>query len=972
MLSDKRLQIQLPHIHGRRPSNRDEKLMIDGLPLLDRTGDKNLKNNAVPTIATVIVLMIMKCTRLTRRLLMSLPAAFMLLFLLLGSTSSIFAKQLDLGYSVIEQTGKFCPGRDSCRQGRGSRGPGGIENDWKKRNCFCDDDCSVYGDCCIDANKYVQDEQKVNHLSFECANLKQYGDIYMSNKCPESWQEEGIREACEARDQVSDPFGTTPVTSVNSGFTYRNYYCAVCNKDSLDIKFWRPRLECPTLTGYSNRFKNITKDYIEANLTLSDDKHWGVFIDTNGVPVFHECYIDPAVPDTLTHMIRSCSGKSTVTTCPKTYTLNNTIAELCLSYTAMVFEPNAAYRNVHCAICNNASLDKLICLNLGPFGRFNWQQNFNSFSFAVLFDLGGNAGDSVGFVKSGCKTGELYDPFFKKCRNVICGDKGAEYRAGRCISPNSYRTTTATTTTTTTVTTTTTTSTASTSLQSTTAAFSRSTSTVTTVTSTTSATSKPAAYPSNPGIRPSWSSPTSETVITTTPTTPAAVSELSSTTQEAIPTEEHKHHHEVELPKDDNFVDCPKFELQVGEFKMMENEHKVYVEKYDKVLEEGEFSMNGESLVVCVFQEYTEEISKFGPQMGYVTLICSGISVICLLIHTLASCVSPELQNLSGKNLLSLTLALMGGYLCFIAAMFNVGNGGTSGCKSLAVLMYFFFLASFVWMMVIAFDVCRTLKMATSQLRITSGSQWKKFGLYSAFGWGVPIIASVITVTIDGMEDLPPEYRPGFGTTDLCWFSNKMGLLIYFAVPFAGIMGVNIFLFVFSACLVFDTTRSTAKMTTTCGPKTNFKLYLRLALIMGITWVTGLAAGFVDVEAVWYVFVALNTLQGLFIFVAFTCTKKVMDSLCGSSAPRSHPVGGGGSSDSSNSVMRSWRGWSRDSSNLSKKTTSTVDLSPDRFDDPAAVQAVPSRYGSRGKTMYTVSKYQASTVSQNSFDGRYY
>ena len=29
---------------------------------------------------------------------------------------------LELGYNVIEQTGKFCPGRDSCRTGgRGSR-----------------------------------------------------------------------------------------------------------------------------------------------------------------------------------------------------------------------------------------------------------------------------------------------------------------------------------------------------------------------------------------------------------------------------------------------------------------------------------------------------------------------------------------------------------------------------------------------------------------------------------------------------------------------------------------------------------------------------------------------------------------------------------------------------------------------------------------------------------------------------------
>ena len=110
--------------------------------------------------------------------------------------------------------------------------------------------------------------------------------------------------------------------------------------------------------------------------------------------------------------------------------------------------------------------------------------------------------------------------------------------------------------------------------------------------------------------------------------------------------------------------------------------------------------------------------------------------------------------------------------------------------------------------------------------------------------------------------------------TELCWFSNKMALLVYFAVPFAGVMGLNIFLFVFSACMVYDTTRATSKMAT-CGPRTNFHLYLRLAVIMGLTWITGLAAGFVDLEPVWYVFVGLNTLQGLFIFVAFTCNKKV-------------------------------------------------------------------------------------------------
>jgi len=917
---------------------------------------------------------------------------------------------LELGYNVIEQTGKFCPSRDSCRiGGRGSRlgssrGPEGVENDWKKRNCFCDNACSVYGDCCIDANAYVQSEQKVNHLSFECANLKQYGDIYMRNKCPNDWYDSRkIKDACETPGSLSqDPFGSTPVTSIPSGFTYKNYFCSVCNRDSENVRFWRPRLECPTLTSYNNRFKNLTKSFIENNLFLSeDDDRWGVNIDTSGVTVFHECTVDPAVPDTLTHLVRSCSGKSTVSTCPLDYKKNDTVVELCSSYTAMVFEPNAAYRNVHCAICNNASLDKLICLNLGPFGRFNWQQNFNSFSFAVLFDISGNVEDKVGFVK--CSDGELFDPFFKKCRNVICGEDGMEFRNGRCLNTRLpptlkptkeiFRETTTLSTTTTTKSTTARFAFTTTTLSSTTTLTSTTplTSTISSSTTSTANNNSDILIIDNNNINETEVFQQAETIaatvttstLTTTVSTKSTTSETSTTTTSIKPTTTTtKDKVENDIINNeindfvDEFTDCPKFELQIGEYKMMddgEERHSVYVEKYDRVLEEGEFSMNGDNLVLCVTaSDANKQIAKFGPQMGYVTFVCLGISIICLSLHIFASFVTSELQNLSGKNLLSLCFALLGGYISFIAGMFNKGP---LSCKVLAVAMYFFYMSSFFWMMIIAFDVCKTLKMATTQLRLTTGSQWRKFSLYSTVAWGLPVAFVTVVTILDHVEAMPEAFKPGFGVTELCWFSNKMALLVYFAVPFAGVMGLNIFLFVFSACMVYDSTKATSKMTT-CGPRNNFHLYLRLAVIMGLTWITGLAAGFVDLEPVWYVFVGLNTLQGLFIFVAFTCNKKVIngvkETLCG--GRRSHSIG-----DGTGGRNGQWRFSKDSSSNGTKK--SHLDLSPGTSVNLVAAgptetvpaESVPSRYGPRSKTMYTVSKQQVSGgVTQNSFNGRYY
>jgi hypothetical protein len=49
---------------------------------------------------------------------------------------------------------------------------------------------------------------------------------------------------------------------------------------------------------------------------------------------------------------------------------------------------------------------------------------------------------------------------------------------------------------------------------------------------------------------------------------------------------------------------------------------------------------------------------------------------------------------------------------------------------------------------------------------------------------------------------------------------------------------------------------------------------VRLALLMGISWILGIVAGYVDVPELWIIFIIFNTLQGFFIFVAFTCSAK--------------------------------------------------------------------------------------------------
>jgi len=168
-------------------------------------------------------------------------------------------------------------------------------------------------------------------------------------------------------------------------------------------------------------------------------------------------------------------------------------------------------------------------------------------------------------------------------------------------------------------------------------------------------------------------------------------------------------------PEHEGFAYCPKFELEAEEFHII-NENSVYIKEYDKTLASDQFELVNNSLIFCAsLAQGTYQIGKFGKSLSYVTIAFISVSVLCLALHLIATFLSPDLQNISGKNLFSLSLALLGSYISFISAMFhgrNVTFFEDGPCFALAVVMYYFFMASFFWMLVISFDVCRALRVS--------------------------------------------------------------------------------------------------------------------------------------------------------------------------------------------------------------------------------------------------------------------
>lgn len=644
------------------------------------------------------------------------------------------------------------------------------DNPFQRANvCRCDDACVKFGDCCRDAPALLEAASSASGdgpvLEWECVRVRSdMQATWVRRACKPGWVgPDEVRLQCErgADARVTDPNGMAPVTSPRTNVTYANVYCAACNDDLNDTRRWQVNLDCKEFYGLINMTGEDIRNNIELDPTNSS---WGVWFTAPGdYRRFFACALEYA-PQNLSS-VYTCN--SFVSTCDPSWAGTETERE-CKSYQSVINVYGVNYRNPECMVCNNDTAPHQIC-------GFYSDTSFVSprgFSFSILMDVSPSAGNIVG-KKSLCKKGELYDPFYKVCRNVLCGMAGYVLDGDKCVRDENE-------------------------------------------------------------IEPRSGN---STVFYT-----------------------------------QEFLACRKTMLNKGEYTIRPNGY-LYATRYDRDFAPDSYLLEGDlRALVCIIFNGTNEIAKFSRTMGYVSAVGLGVSISCLVAHLLVFFMVPDVRNLSGQNLACLSTSLLVAYLSFLFGM--IGEPPARACQASAVTTYYFFLASFFWMSTMAFDVWRTLRVATRELRVSSGTQWRRFFFYSLASWTLPAIIVGLAVFFDDRSSgMPDDLRPLFGRHG-CWFGQRKALLIFFAGPAGALMLLNITLFTSTAVMVISSTKSSVKRSGSAARR-NFSLYVRLSTMMGLTWTLGLVAGYLDVEALWYLFVLFNAFEGLLIFLCFSCTRKV-------------------------------------------------------------------------------------------------
>ena len=333
---------------------------------------------------------------------------------------------------------------------------------------------------------------------------------------------------------------------------------------------------------------------------------------------------------------------------------------------------------------------------------------------------------------------------------------------------------------------------------------------------------------------------------------------------------------ELQAMNDTHKLLCPHVLLNKSEFRIT-NESNIIEISSGVIFSFSESFLGEDYALVCIKSRYNDTNDKqdesitliFTSAESVLSIICESLSIICLFIGvSVYSCI-PNLRNIPGRNLLCLMSSLLIAQLFFIAAPLAVGMNAI--CLLMAVIIHYFFLAAFFWMNIMAIDMFLTFTRGFMASRGESNKHGKRFIYYCLYAFVSPLVVIIVSLTLDFGS--ASDIRPKYGSI-ICWFGNDLGLLYLFLVPLFILLLMNTGCFVATARSIYTTDKSASKV---LRQKRGCKLliYLKLSVVMGLTWVFAGAAIFGNAAPLWILFIIFNGLQGVLIFFSFVCSRKI-------------------------------------------------------------------------------------------------
>ncbi|XP_065361908.1 G-protein coupled receptor Mth2-like [Calliphora vicina] len=256
-----------------------------------------------------------------------------------------------------------------------------------------------------------------------------------------------------------------------------------------------------------------------------------------------------------------------------------------------------------------------------------------------------------------------------------------------------------------------------------------------------------------------------------------------------------------------------------------------------------------------------------------------AISVLFLIPTILVYLVLKELrENLCGKLLICYLLSLTMAYAIISFISISKLTFDVITCSFLGFTSYFFFMATFLWLSVLCYDIWKNFKGTNVELSPTKNS--KQFILYSLYVWLSAGLATFCIIYIQLSPTVDDIYKPGIDGEMCSLDTKKWSAALYFYGPILVILLFNFATFVYMTARIYKVRRNVERITVREKFfQENAIVLLRLFLIMGISWLFDIVSYCMRENEDWdFMFVLsdfANAIQGIFIFLLFVLKPNV-------------------------------------------------------------------------------------------------
>ncbi|KAL4237786.1 hypothetical protein ACF0H5_002498 [Mactra antiquata] len=336
---------------------------------------------------------------------------------------------------------------------------------------------------------------------------------------------------------------------------------------------------------------------------------------------------------------------------------------------------------------------------------------------------------------------------------------------------------------------------------------------------------------------------------------------------------------------------CPNVALNASFYTIEHYHWGIFVKELGVRLKRNEYIFHPKShnssevsVIICkdrianAFSNSSLSVEKVGRVQfpfaidGVLSLSCTGISIACSMLTVICFSCLKDMQTQPCINNLSLALSLV-----FAQSLFQFGSGQAKHvekwiCQGLGILTHYFWLITILWMNVCSYHMYKVFRKEYTTP--TCPTERKKITLlywtYCSTFAALPVVVNVIIETVRSNQ-----LHIGYGGV-LCYISNNDMIGYVFIAPAAIVIGCNVCLF---AITIFHIGTSKSNHFFE-QDRSLVIIYVKLSTLTGITWIFGfLSVLFPDVDALGYLFIILNAGHGLFIFIFFICSKRVLNCL---------------------------------------------------------------------------------------------